>query len=225
MAEFQEIKAAARERTGTAAARALRREGRVPAIIYGDKKQPELVSLDNAELWRYVRTGHFLSTVYTLDVNGQKTRVIPRDLQVDPVRDHPTHVDFLRLGEGARIAVEVAVTFLNEEESPGLKRGGLLNVVRYTIELLCPAESIPEAIEADVAGLDIGDSIHISDIKLPADVELTITDRDFTVATIAGRMAEIVEEEVEEEGLEGEKVEGGEGAEEEAEDEGEASED
>jgi len=225
MAEFQEIKAAARERTGTAAARALRREGRVPAIIYGDKKQPEMVSLDNAELWRYVRTGHFLSTVYTLDVNGQKTRVIPRDLQLDPVRDYPTHVDFLRLGEGARIAVEVAVTFLNEEESPGLKRGGLLNVVRHTIELLCPAESIPEAIEADVAGLDIGDSIHISDIKLPADVELTITDRDFTVATIAGRMAEIVEEEVEEEGLEGEKVEGGEGAEEEAEDEGEASED
>ncbi len=229
MAEFQEIKATAREHTGSAATRAIRRAGRVPGIIYGDQKPPKTISLDYGEVWRQVKTGTFLSTVFTVDLDGEKTRVIPRELQLDPVRDFPTHVDFLRLGKGARIAVEVPVSFINEEESPGLKRGGVLNVVRHTIEMLCPAESIPDSIEADVTGLDIGDSIHISNMKIPDDVELTITDRDFTVATIAGRMAEIIEEVVEdlEEGLEGEEgIEGEEGVEgEEGAEDGEDSQD
>ncbi len=209
MAEFEELKATAREQTGKGAARAMRREGRVPGIIYGDQKPPKIISLDYNDVWQTFRTGTFLSTVYTVVVDGAKTRVIPRDIQLDPVRGLPTHVDFLRLSEGATIIVGVPVTFLNEEESPGLKRGGVLNVVRHTIEMRCPAESIPETIKADLTGLEIGDSLHISDIELPEDVKLTIADRDFTVATIAGRMAEIVEEVEEEEeefeeGLKGE---------------------
>jgi large subunit ribosomal protein L25 len=217
MAEWTEISATARERVGKGTARAVRREGRVPAVLYGDKKSPQPLSLDHNELWMQIRTGQFLSTIYLINVDGTTTRAIPRDVQMDPVRDFPLHVDFLRLGEGARIAVEVPVHFINEEESPGLKRGGVLNIVRHTIELRCLAEAIPDSLEADLTGLDIGDTVHVSAIPLPEDVELTITDRDFTVATIAGRMAEIVEEEEEvegeeEEGLEGEEAEEGEEA-------------
>lgn len=223
MAEWTEISATARKHVGKGAARAIRREGRVPAVIYGDKQPPLPVSLEHSELWMQVRTGQFMNTIFTIKVDGEATRVIPRDLQMDPVRDFPVHVDFLRLGVGARITVEVPVHFLNEEELPGLKRGGVLNIVRHTIELRCLAEAIPEGLDGDLTGLDIGDTLHASAIKLPDDVELTITDRDFTVATIAGRMAEIVEEE--EEGVEGEEgeegVEGEEGEEGEEEEGGE----
>ncbi len=208
MAEWTEISAAGRQSGGKGAARAVRREGRIPGVIYGDKKPPVPISLEQKELWQQVRTGQFLNTIYLISVDGDATRVIPRDVQMDPVRDFPVHVDFLRLGEGARIAVEVPVNFINDEESPGLKRGGVLNIVRHTIELRCLAEAIPEQLTADLTGLDIGDSLHVSAISFPEDVELTITDRDFTVATIAGRMAEIVEE-VEEEALEGEEGEEG----------------
>lgn len=209
MAEWTEISATARERVGKGTARATRREGRVPAVIYGDKKPPQPISLEHKELWQQVRTGQFLNTIYMINVGGDATRVIPRDVQMDPVRDFPLHVDFLRLGEGARIAVEVPVSFVNEEESPGLKRGGVLNVVRHAVELRCLAEAIPENLEADLTGLDIGDSLHVSAIKLPEDVELTITDRDFTIVTVAGRMAEeTVEDEEGLEGEEGEEVEG-----------------
>ena len=214
MAEFQELKATPRVRTSKGSAKALRRDGAVPGIIYGDSEPPEMISLDYREVLQQVHTGIFLSTVYIVDMEGKKTRVIPRDLQLDPVRDFPIHVDLLRLSEDATIAVEVPVHFFNEEESPGLKRGGVLNIVRHTIELNCPADAIPENIQVDLTGLEIGDSVHVSEITLPDEVELTITDRDFTVATIVGRMAEIVEEE--EEGLEGEELEGVEGEEGEA---------
>lgn len=219
MVEFTELKAETRERTGKGGSREMRRQQRVPAIVYGDAKSPVNVSLEYAELWKQVKTGSFLSTVFTLDVGGEKTRVIPKELQVDPVKDFPIHVDFLRLGEGASITVEVPVTFTNEEASPGLKRGGVLNVVRHTIEIRCPADAIPEIIEADIGELDIGDSLHISAISLPDNVEPTITDRDFTIVTVAGRMAETVEDEDE-----GEAVEGEEGAED-AEGEGDGGED
>lgn len=222
MAEVIEIKAAARDAGGKGAARTLRREGRVPAVIYGDNTDPQNVSVDDKELWQQVRTGQFLNTIYMLDIDGKPQRVIPRDIQLDPVRDLPVHVDFLRLGAGAKVTVEIPVHFLNEEQAPGLKRGGVLNIVRHTIELRCVAESIPEFLEADLSGFDIGDSLHISAIKLPEGVELTIADRDFTVATIVGRMAEIVEDE-DVEGEEGEEGEGEEGEEGEAtEGEGEA---
>ncbi len=217
MADWTEISALAREGVGKGAARAVRREGRVPAVIYGEKKPPVTISLERKELWQHVRTGQFLNTIYTIKLDGEATQVIPRDLQLDPVRDFPLHVDFLRLGEGAQITVEVPVSFINEDESPGLKRGGVLNIVRHAIELRCAAEAIPEQLELDLAGLDIGDSIHASDISLPKDVELTLTDRDFTVATIAGRMAETAEED--EEALEGEEAEAAE------DEEGEAGED
>lgn len=224
MAEWTELGATVRERAGKGTARATRREGRVPAVVYGDKKPPLPISLDYNELWMHVRTGQFLSTIFEIKVNGETTRAIPRDVQMDPVRDTPLHVDFLRLGAGARIAVEVPVHFINDEESPGLKRGGVLNIVRHEIELRCLAEAIPEYLEADLTGLDIGDTLHVSAIKLPPDVELTITDRDFTVATIAGRMAEIVDEDEEEgeeaeEGEEGEEEGEGEDGEEESGDE------
>ena len=213
MAEFQELKATARTRTSKGSASAIRRAGRVPGIIYGETEPPEMISLDYRELLQQVHTGIFLSTVYIVDLDGTKTRVIPRELQVDPVRDFPIHVDLLRLGEDATIAVEVPVHFYNEEESPGLKRGGVLNIVRHTIELNCPADAIPENIEVDLTGLEIGDSVHVSEISLPEEVEVTVTDRDFTVATIVGRMAEIVEEVEEVESLEGEEIEGEEGEE------------
>ena len=225
MAETIELKAAVRESGGKGAARAIRRQGRVPAVIYGEKKSPETISLESRELWQQIKTGTFLSTVFTIDLNGDKTRVIPRDLQLDPVRDFPVHVDFLRLGEGASITVEVPVSFINEEESPGLKRGGVLNIVRHAIEVLCPVDAIPERIEADLEGLEIGDSLHISAITLPEGVEPTITDRDFTVATIAGRAAEEEPEvEEDEELLEGEELPEGEEGEAEAGEEAETEE-
>ena len=186
MADVTELNASVRERVGKGAARAIRRDGRVPGVIYGDKKEPEPIVLDYLDVSQQYQNGGFLSTIYMLNVAGKRTRVIPRDIQLDPVRDSIVHVDFLRLARGAEVTVEVAVTFRNEELSPGLKRGGVLNIVRHTIELVCPADSIPESIEANLEGLDIGDSLHISAISLPNNVRLTITDRDFTVATIAG---------------------------------------
>lgn len=190
MSETVEIKAKARNGVGKGAAREIRRQGQVPGVIYGDKRPPEPITLEFNEFLRITNRGNFLSTVFDIDMDGTKTRVIPRDLQVDPVRDFPLHVDFLRIAKGAKIAVDVAVHFLNDEASPGLKRGGVLNIVRHEVELSCPADAIPDAIEVDLTGLEIGDSIHISDIKLPEGSEPTITDRDFTVATIAGRAAE-----------------------------------
>ncbi len=185
MAQTVTLNALVRERAGKGAARAVRREGRVPAVIYGDKKDPQTISMDYRELMRQVQTGRFLSTLVDIEVDGSKVRTIPRDVQFDPVRDFVVHVDFLRLGKGARIAVEVAIHFLGEEDSAGLKRGGVLNVVRHSVEIMCPADSIPESFDMDVSALDIGDGLHASDLSLPEGMTFTITDRDFTIATIS----------------------------------------
>jgi large subunit ribosomal protein L25 len=181
-----ELKATARPRAGKGAARQARREGKVPAVIYGDNAPPETIALDYNELWKQYQKGHFTSTVFEIDVEGKKNRVIPRDIQVDPVRDLPIHVDFLRIGKDALIRVEVPVRFVNDAMSPGIKRGGVLNIVRHDVEVTCPYDKIPAFFEVDLAGLEIGRSIHISSIALPEGVEPTIKDRDFTIATIAG---------------------------------------
>jgi large subunit ribosomal protein L25 len=190
MAEAIELKAWARGRSGKGGARAERREGRVPGTLYGDKKEPETISVDYRAINHQLHTGHFQSTIYVLDVDGKKTRVIPRAVQLDPVRDFPIHVDFLRLGKDALVTVEVPVRFLNEAASPGLKRGGVLNIVRHEIQVRCPSDAIPDHFDIDLTGLEIGDAVHISALKLPEGVKPTITERDFTVATIVGRAAE-----------------------------------
>jgi large subunit ribosomal protein L25 len=190
MAEAIELKAWARQSTGKGGARQVRRDGRIPGIVYGDKQDPQNIALDSKAVSKQIQTGHFQSTIFTLDVEGSKIRVIPRDVQLDPVRDFPIHVDFMRLGKDALVTVDVPVHFLNEGASPGLKRGGVLNVVRHDIPVRCPADRIPDHFDVDLTGIEIGDSIHISSIALPEGVTPTITDRDFTVATIAGRAAE-----------------------------------
>lgn len=194
MAENTKLTAQARDRAGKGVARALRREGRVPAVVYGDKKSPDLISLGYHEIMNLWNKGSFMSNLLDLEIDGKSQRVLPRDVQLDPVRDFVLHVDFLRLSKGATITVEVPVQFINEEESPGIKRGGVLNVVRHEVELSCPAESIPSSIKIDLTGIDIGDSIHISSVKLPEGVTPTITDRDFTVATLAAPAALVSDE-------------------------------
>ena len=188
--QVSEIKAVARPRAGTGGARATRHEGRVPGIVYGDARESETIALDSRELAILIGRGKFLSTVFDLDVDGKKARVIPREVQLDPVKDLPIHVDFQRIGAGARIRVDVPVRFANEGLSPGLKRGGVLNVVRHEIEVTCPADAIPDYFEFNLEGLEIGRSVHISAIKLPEGVKPTILNRDFTVATIAGHKIE-----------------------------------
>jgi large subunit ribosomal protein L25 len=190
MAEAVELKAWPRQSAGKGGARQVRRDGRIPGIIYGDKQEPQNIALDTKAISKQLQTGHFQSTIFTLDVDGTKTRVIPRGVQLDPVRDFPIHVDFMRLGKDALVTVDVPVHFLNDAASPGLKRGGVLNVVRHDIPVRCPADKIPDHFDVDLTGVEIGDSIHISSIALPEGVTPTITDRDFTVATVVGRAAE-----------------------------------
>ncbi len=180
------LKATVRARAGKGAARQARREGKVPGVIYGDNQTPQTINLDYNDLWRQYLKGHFTSTVFDLDVDGVHNRVIPRDLQVDPVRDLPLHVDFLRVGKDGLIRVGVPVRFINELLSPGLKRGGVLNVVRHEVEVTCPYDKIPAFFEIDVTGLEIGRSLHVSAITMPAGVAPVIKGRDFTIATIAG---------------------------------------
>jgi len=191
---LSEIKATARPRAGKGAARQVRREGKVPGVIYGDKQAAVTVALDSNELSKVIGKGKFLSTLFTLDVDGAKTRVIPRDVQLDPVRDFAIHVDFQRVGPGGKIRVNVPVKFVNEAASPGLKRGGVLNIVRHDVEVVCSADAIPAFFEFDLTGVEIGRSIHISATKLPEGVKPVISDRDFTIATVAGAKAQ--EEEV-----------------------------
>ncbi len=189
MAELVELKAAAREGTGKMANRSLRAQKMVPAVIYGGAAAPENVTLEYKEVFQQYQTGHFLTTVCLLNMNGKKERVIPREVQVDPVRDFVIHVDFMRVSKSSRIEVAIPVHFINEEASPGLKRGGVLNIVRHEIECSCPADAIPESITIDLTGLDIGDSIHISAIELPVGVTSVVHERDFTIATVAGSSA------------------------------------
>lgn len=183
MATVREIKATARPRAGKGAARAVRREGRVPGVIYGDNQPPLNISLDKAELSQRIFAGKFLTTLCEVDVDGNKVRVIPRDFQIDAVRDVPIHVDFMRLGKGATIRVRVPVHMINADQSPGIKRGGTVNIVTYTLDVRCPADAIPEAFEVDLAGLEINHSKHLSDINLPANVRPYIQG-DPTLVTI-----------------------------------------
>lgn len=196
MAEIATLHAKRRERSGKGAARADRRSGYVPAVVYGDKKEPLLVSLDIGTLSRNVRQSGFFARQFDLEVDGQTHRVLARDVQFEPVTDAPLHVDFLRVSAETEIRIAVPVVFTNEDGSPGLKRGGVLNVVRHEIEVECPVAAIPESFVVDLTGLEIGDSVHMSNIALPERVVPTITDRDFTVATIAAPTLIPVEEKV-----------------------------
>ncbi len=208
-----ELKASVRERVGKGAARELRREGLIPAVIYGDKKTPLSIAVSAREITKRIHAGGFLSHTMSIDADGNKHQVIPRDYQLDPVRDFVVHVDFLRVGAKTSLTIEVPVRFINEEESPGLKRGAVLNIVRHTVEIVCLANAIPESFEIDLTGAEVGDSLNISMVNLPEGAAPTITDRDFTIATIAAPSALRSEKsDDEEEGAEGEgEAEEGEG--------------
>jgi large subunit ribosomal protein L25 len=185
MSDNTTIGAEKRERVGKGSARAARRAGRVPAVIYGDKKDPVGITLESREITRIVHQPGIFGRLLDVQVDGKKHTVLTRDIQFHPVTDTILHMDLLRVSGSAKVAVSVAVEFVNEDKCPGIKIGGVLNVVRYEVELLCPANDIPEKITVDLDGLKIGDSVHISTIELPEGVTPTITDRDFTVATIA----------------------------------------
>ena len=184
MSDTLNLPAETRERAGKGASRALRREGRVPAVIYGGKEEPLAIHVEEKLLIKRLSTGHFLNSIIEIEVGGKKLRTLPKDVAFHPVTDRPLHADFLRLSKDSTVHVNVPVLFINEEDSPGLKRGGVLNIVRHELELICDADKMPGDIQIDVTGLDIGDSIHISNVTLPAGSTSAITDRDFTIATI-----------------------------------------
>ncbi len=210
MSDQLTLSAEPRERAGKGASRALRREGRVPAVIYGDNKDPETIHVEEKQLVKLLMTGSFTNSAVEVEIGGNKVITLPKDVAFHPVTDRPLHVDFFRISKGAKVEVSVPVQFANEDDSPGLKRGGVLNVVRYELELVCDATKIPDSIEIDVTGLEIGDSIHISAIKLPEGSESAITDRDFTIATVVAPSALKSDEEEEAEAAEGEEGEEGE---------------
>ncbi|MEO1731019.1 MAG: 50S ribosomal protein L25/general stress protein Ctc [Pseudomonadota bacterium] len=183
MSDTLTLPAERRERAGKGASRALRREGRIPAVIYGGKEEPTPIHIEEKELVKQLMTGHFMNSIVQIEVDGESVRTLPKDVALHPVSDRPTHADFLRLSRDANVEVSIPVVFINEEASPGLKKGGVLNVVRHELELVCPAVAIPGEIEIDVTGKDVGDSIHISEVTLPEGATSAITDRDFTIAT------------------------------------------
>ncbi|MGM5056240.1 50S ribosomal protein L25/general stress protein Ctc [Rhizobium sp. 814_E9_N1_1] len=190
--ETYELKAEARERVGKGSARELRRNGLIPAVIYGDKQAPIAIALNTNEVTKRIHAGGFMTTVATIEIDGKKHKVLPKDYQLDPVRDFTLHVDFLRVSGNTQVTVEIPVHFINEEKSPGLKVGGVLNIVRHEVEVHCPADAIPEFFNIDLSGKKIGDSIHISEVTLPKRVTPVI-DRDFTIATIIAPAAGIDE--------------------------------
>jgi large subunit ribosomal protein L25 len=183
MATVKELKATARPSVGKGAARAERRAGKVPGVIDGNNQPPQPISVDDRELRQRILAGRFLTTIYDIDLEGKKHRVIPRDFHLDPVRDVPIHVDFMRLGEGATIRVSVPLHVVKAEGSPGVKRGGTVNIVTHTIDLECSVDNIPQYIEADVGELEISHSLHLSDVKLPTGVK-SLAREDVTLVTI-----------------------------------------
>ena len=195
MSDQLTLPAEARDRVGKGASRALRREGRVPAVVYGEKKEPLSIHVEEKLLTRMLHTGHFMNSVVMIDVAGKPTRTLPKAVDFHPVSSRPIHVDFLRIGEHAQVTVAIPVRFDNEEASPGLKRGGVLNVVQHELQLVCDAAHIPSEIHIALDGLDIGDSIHIGQVKLPDGVKPANQDEDFTVATIVAPSAMKAEEE------------------------------
>ena len=184
MSEQLTLSAETRERAGKGASRAMRREGRVPAVVYGNKEEALAIHVEEKALVKMLNGGHFMNSVVMIDVGGSTARTLPKDVQFHPVSDRPLHVDFLRISEHSQVHVAVPIRFTGEEESRGLKRGGVLNAVRHELELVCDAAEIPDEIEISLAGLDIGDSLHISAVTLPQGSSSAITDRDFTIATI-----------------------------------------
>ena len=227
MSEQLTLPAEARDRAGKGASRALRRDGRVPAVVYGEKKEPLSIHVEEKLLTKMLHTGHFMNSVVMVDVGGKATRTLPKAVDFHPVTSRPIHVDFLRIGEHSKVNVNVPVRFDNEEASPGLKRGGVLNIVVHDLALVCDASEIPEEIHIPLDGLEIGDSIHISQVKLPKGAKPANEDEDFTVATIVapsemkqteeeaapeGVVPTVGEEEGEGEGEAGAAAEGGEEA-------------
>lgn len=189
MPEIISLEAERRLCAGKGAARAVRRQGRVPAIVYGDNQEPALISLEPRELARAVARPAFFATLVDISVDGTTHRTLPRDVQYDAVSDKPIHADFMRVGAGANVTVTVPVTFINQDRSPGLRRGGILNIVRHGVEVICSVDNIPDRLVVDLDGLDIGDSVHIAAVAMPAGARPAIHERDFTIASIAASSA------------------------------------
>lgn len=185
MRDINTIAAEARSRAGKGTARATRLKGRVPGVIYGEKQTPELISVESRELLKEMHKGSFFSRLFTIDIGGKTERVLARDVQLDPVSDRPIHVDFQRIGKDSKVRIFIPVHFLDQDQSPGIKKGGVLNIVRHEVEFFCQPDNIPEALSISLAGMEIGHSIHISAFELPQGIKPVIQDRDFTVATIA----------------------------------------
>lgn len=184
MSDQLTLSAEARERNGKGASRALRNSGRIPAVIYGNNEDPASIHIEEKLLMKALHTGHFMNSVIMIEVGGKQVRTLAKDVAFHPVTDRPLHADFLRIGEHTEVHVEVPVHFVDEDTSPGMKRGAVLNIVRHELELVCDAAMIPEEIKISLAGLEIGASIHISHVQLPAGAKSAITDRDFTIATL-----------------------------------------
>lgn len=189
MSEQLTLSAELREGVGKGASRALRNAGRVPAVLYGANKEPEAIHVEEKALVKALMTGHFFNATIEVEVAGKTTVTLAKDVAFHPVTDRPLHVDFYRISKGSKVTVEVPVSFANEDLSPGLKKGGVLNIVRHEVELVCDASNIPESLVIDMTGFDVGESIHISAVNLPAGTSPTITDRDFTIATLVAPSA------------------------------------
>ncbi len=183
MSDIMEIQAERRDDNKNP--RLIRKDGKIPAIVYGEKKEPLLITLDNKLIKKQIETSGFFSKQFSINVDGEKHRVLPKDLQLHPVKETILHLDFLRIGENTKVTVSVPVQFVNENDCPGLKQGGVINIVRHEVEIKAPVNKIPEMLEVDLKGIEIGDSIHISSVKLDVDVKPLITERDFTIATLA----------------------------------------
>ena len=209
MVDVNTLAASSRSLSGKGPARAARRNGLVPAVIYGNNLDPVTISIDRKALEQQIRLSGFFIRLVDVNFDGESHRVLPREVQFHPVSDAPLHIDFLRFSADRKITVEVPVNFRNEEESPGLKRGGVLNIVRHEVEVLCTADNIPQIFEIDLTGCEIGDALHASAVELPEDVTFTITDRDFTIATVAAPT--VIAEEAAAEDEEDEEFEGEEG--------------
>lgn len=195
MSDTLTLSAETRDRVGKGASRALRREGRVPAVIYGNNQEPTSIHLDERALYKALHTGHFMNSVVMIEgLGGKAIRTLPKDVSLDVVTERPVHVDFLRISEHATVTVSVPVVFADEDASPGLKKGGVLNIVRHELEVVCDAAEIPSEITVSVKGLDLGESLHISAVELPKGVASAIEDRDFTIATIAAPAALVAEQ-------------------------------
>ena len=184
MSDQLTLSADLRERAGKGASRALRNAGRVPAVIYGNNEEPTAIHIEEKMLLKALHTGHFMNSIVMIELGGKQVRTLPKDVAFHPVNDRPHHADFLRIGEHSEVHVNVPVHFTDEDTSPGMKRGAVLNMVRHELELVCDAALIPDDIKISLNGLEIGDSIHISHVALPAGARSAITDRDFTIATL-----------------------------------------